>query len=250
VSVISQIERACGLAASSCTLPDGRDVPCFEPASEAQSAKLLAQCSAEGWTVLPRGCGSKLARRPLPASIDLVLSSRGLTGILSDDADDGTVTVRAGTLWSELLEVVGSSGNMVYPLLDEPAGATVGGVFAAADPGSSPPQAPRLRDQVLGMTLLLGDGREVRSGGRLVKNVTGYDLHRLLIGSHGTLAFVTSLSLRVHVDRGLRPRSRPVVPPGERRALPGQGLMARIESALDPSGVFPKGRLHAGSAAR
>ena len=252
MNVGQRIHTALGIDADECHLPDGRRIPRVEPRDEVQAAELLRLCGAEGWTALPVGCGSKLGLRPLPEKLDLALSTRALEGIVAHEPDDGTITVRAGTGWSDLAGLVGTAGDHLIPTPAGPTNATVGGVYVAADPGVAPIAGFGTRDQVLGMRMLLTDGRAVTSGGRLVKNVTGYDLHRLVIGSHGTLALVTELSLRVH------PGSAPAQEPADRAVAERSGavdataarIMARIEDALDPGRVLPKGRLFAREAVR
>jgi len=107
------------------------------------------------------------------------------------------VTVEAGLPWATLQETLAARGQWLP--LDPPAlpGATVGGTVAANVSGPKRLQYGTLRDLVIGCRFLLADGSAGRSGGRVVKNVTGYDIHKLLIGSLGTLALITEVSFKI-----------------------------------------------------
>lgn len=120
----------------------------------------------------------------------------GESGIVEYVPGDGTLTARAGTPWRTLAEAVAEGGHRLTPDLPRCPG-TLGGVLGAGLSGEDRVRFGPLRHQVLGMTFVDGKGRAVRSGGRLVKNVTGFDLHRLLAGARGTLGVITEASLRL-----------------------------------------------------
>lgn len=167
------------------------------PASEEEAAEVLGLARAERWSVLPVGNGTKLGWARPPERLDLALSTRNLAGILAYEPDDGTLTARAGTPWSSLVEATRARHHL-SPELPGASRATLGGVLGAGASGFDRLRHGPLRHQVLGLRALHADGSVVKSGGRVVKNVTGYDLHRLWCGSQGTLCFLLEASLRLY----------------------------------------------------
>jgi glycolate oxidase FAD binding subunit len=133
--------------------------------------------------------------RPVTAA---PLDVRGHRGIVSYDPSELVVTVRAGTPLAELEAALDAQGQM---LACEPphyaAGSTVGGMTAAGLSGPRRPWAGSVRDFVLGCRVITGHGRHLRFGGQVMKNVAGYDVSRLMAGSHGCLGLVTEVSLKV-----------------------------------------------------
>lgn len=155
-----------------------------------------------GATLLPRLGG---AARPEPSEDADVLALDGLSGIVDHPAADLTVTVRAGTPVAELASALAEAGQEcpIEPLAGAdgaPLGSTVGGRVSAALAGPRQLGAGRVRDWVLRVRYVTGEGRVAHAGGATVKDVTGYDLCRLLTGSWGTLAVLTEVTLK------LRPR--------------------------------------------
>ena len=133
----------------------------------------------------------------LPARLDCYLSASHLKGVEDYEPADSTVTVQAGTRLRELQQLLAKSRQFMP--WDPPSGerATVGGVLASGEPGFRRQPGARPRDLLLGFDALLADGTPVSAGGRVVKNVAGYELMKLLVGSRGTLAFLTRVHLRV-----------------------------------------------------
>jgi len=186
---------------------DERTWPLVAPASDDEWRAFVDLAAREGWSVLPLGRGTKLGWTRTARHVDVVCSTRRTTGVVAHEPTDGTLTVRAGTTLGALEEAVHAGGHALVPDVprsgsgardeptpDEP---TIGGVVASAHSGWDRLRHGPVRDQVLGSRLLLGDGTIARSGGRLVKNVTGYDLHRLHTGSFGTLGVLLDISLRL-----------------------------------------------------
>ncbi len=131
--------------------------------------------------------------------VDAVLDLSGLAGVLTHNPGDMTVSVRAGTPLRALAEELAPHGQHVS--LDAARiadGATVGGLVATGDAGPSALVYGTLRDLVIGVTVVLADGTVARSGGHVIKNVAGYDLAKLLHGSHGTLGVLAEVVLRLH----------------------------------------------------
>lgn len=162
------------------------------PSSAAEAGALLRRAGEEGRRVLPRGRGDGPA-----GGADLVIASSGLGGSPDHEPADLTVTAGAGVTLGELDTVVRREGQWLP--LDPPASgaATLGEVVARGIGGPLSFAFGRPRDHVLGLTLVDGEGRVLELGGRVVKNVAGFDLVRLVGGSRGALGMITSVSLRL-----------------------------------------------------
>ena len=164
--------------------------------------------------------------------IGVDLTTDGLTRVLEHDPGDLTCTVESGVRLSELREVLAAAGQRLS--LDPPGDPTVGALLARNVSGPLRHRFGAPRDLVLGVTLVLGDGTVANAGGKVVKNVAGYDLARLVCGSEGRLAFIARASFRLHplpkaartlVGRDLRRRTRrrrapPLAAPAERARRP------------------------------
>jgi glycolate oxidase FAD binding subunit len=140
------------------------------------------------------GGGSRLGQGNPLKRADLALEATGLDGILELDAEDGVVHVRAGTEIAAVRESVRAEG-WELPMDPPGAGASVGGALASAAVG---PRFGHPREIVLGLEVTLASGARIRCGGRVVKNVTGYDLGKLYIGSFGSLGVIEAAWLRLH----------------------------------------------------
>lgn len=167
------------------------------PWNAEQAAAVLRVCSENGWAVEAAGSGTWLDWGRPPARLDVVLSTERLAGVTDYEPADLVISVAAGTPLAEVAETVTADRQLLG--LDPPArpGATVGATIALASAGPLRLSLGTPRDQVLGLELVTGDGRIVRLGGRVVKNVAGYDLVRLAIGSWGTLGLITRAHLRL-----------------------------------------------------
>ncbi len=153
--------------------------------------------------VIPRGAGTQLGFGNVPRRADCFLSMDSFVGVDAIDASDGVCHAGAGTPLSDLRDAAERAG-WELPIDDAGRGGTLGGALATA---SLAPRAlgwGRPRDVVLGCEVVLADGTETRCGGRVVKNVTGYDMARLYTGSLGSLGVITGAWLR------LRPRPEAV----------------------------------------
>jgi glycolate oxidase FAD binding subunit len=177
-----------------------RPAAIVSPWNVEQAAAVLRVCSEEGWIVEPSGGGTWLDWGRPPERVDVLLSAERLAGVTDHQPADLTVSVAAGTPLHEIAETV-SADRQTLGL--DPAvrpGATIGAVIAHASAGPLRLSMGTPRDQVLGLELVTGDGRIVNVGGRVVKNVAGYDLVRLVVGSRGTLGFITRAHLRLKPD--------------------------------------------------
>lgn len=125
------------------------------------------------------------------------LSTAGYEGIVSYEPAELVITVKAGTKLSELKAVLAQHNQMLGFEPPDYGDSTIGGTYACALTGPSRPFRGSLRDFVLGTKLIDGQGRYLSFGGRMIKNVAGYDVSRMLVGSKGSMAVVTEMSLRV-----------------------------------------------------
>ena len=209
------------------------------PRTREEVAKLLASAAAAGLAVVPQGGRTALALgRPLDR-YDVALDLRGLDRIVAYEPRDLTATVEAGVTLSELQSRLGEHGQFlpVDPPPDDRV--TVGGLLASARSGAWRGHLPAVRDLVIGMTVALPDGSLVRSGGRVVKNVSGYDLHRLHTGALGTLGVIVEASFKLAplpaATRSLAVRCEDVAGAAELAlALRDAVLPARALSVLAP----------------
>src|SRR3989454_3819289 len=166
------------------------------PTDDAECAALLADASRERRTVRIAGGMTKSYLGELRAT-DLELRTTRLAGIVDHVPADLTVTVAAGTRVADLASTLAKAGQFL-PLDPPHAGeATVGGVIAASSNGFWCARYGGVRDLLIGTRTALVDGTVVRSGGRVVKNVAGYDLNKLLAGSLGTLGVIVEATLKV-----------------------------------------------------
>ncbi|MCZ2815803.1 FAD-binding oxidoreductase [Modestobacter sp. VKM Ac-2984] len=167
------------------------------PGSTEETAAVLRAAAAAGLTVVPRGRGTKLSWGRPPESADVVLDLSRMNRVLDHAAGDLIVDTQAGALLSDVQQTAGSAGQRLA--LDEPvAGGTVGGMLATNASGPGRVAVGTARDLLIGVTVVRADGVVAKAGGRVVKNVAGYDLGKLVIGSFGTLVVVTQAVFRLH----------------------------------------------------
>jgi glycolate dehydrogenase FAD-binding subunit len=169
-----------------------------EPGSEQELAKVLKLANDAALAVIPRGGGTKLAWGNPPQRADIVLSTARLNAVLEYAWSDLTLIVEAGCTMKQLRETLAQIGQRLAldPLW--PSRATIGGVLSTNDSGALRLRFGSLRDLIIGVTLALPDGTLAKSGGKVVKNVAGYDLPKLATGALGTLGIITSATFRLH----------------------------------------------------
>jgi glycolate oxidase FAD binding subunit len=170
----------------------------LEPANEQQVAAALRFANDASLAVIPRGGGTKLSWGNPPSRVDVILSTARLDKIIEHPWADLTVSVEAGCTVQKLQSALAKHGQRLAldPLW--PAQATIGGVLSTNDSGSLRLRFGALRDLIIGVTLALPDGTLASSGGKVVKNVAGYDLPKLVTGALGTLAVITRAVFRLH----------------------------------------------------
>lgn len=196
------------LAAACPSLTDGTAadavagvVPSFvaSPSSTAEVSALLREAAAAGLTVVPRGAGTGLAWGAPPSRCDLVVDLRSMDQVVEHEAGDLVARVQAGATIGQLAVTFGSgSGSGQQLALDVPAEATVGGVVATGTAGPRRFRYGAPRDLLIGITVVRADGVVAHAGGKVVKNVAGYDLAKLFAGSQGTLGVITEAAFRLH----------------------------------------------------
>jgi glycolate oxidase FAD binding subunit len=167
------------------------------PASTAEVAEVLRAAAGHGLTVVPRGRGTKMTWGRPPEQADVVVDLSRMAAVLEHAAGDLIVKTEAGALLSDVQTTVGSAGQRLS--LDESVpGSSIGGVLATNLSGPGRVAVGTARDLLLGVTVVRADGVVAKAGGRVVKNVAGYDLGKLVIGSFGTLVVVTEAVFRLH----------------------------------------------------
>lgn len=166
------------------------------PADAEEIGQVLVLAAREGLAVLPRGSGTKFSLGGRPRAADLFLSLERLNQIVDYDAPNLTLTVQAGARIGELRRVLTAGGNL-FPLDAPFEEATIGGILATNASGPKRLLYGTARDMVLGVRAVLANGEAVRFGGKVVKNVAGYDMNKLLIGSWGTLGVLTEATFRL-----------------------------------------------------
>ena len=201
------------------------------PHTEAELASVIACAHDNNWRVLPCGSGSKISWGGLASGVELVVSTKRLNQVIQHAIGDLTVTVEAGTKFAEVQATLAKAGQFLALDPDNPESATIGGIVATASTGSLRQRYGGVRDQLLGITFVRSDGEIAKAGGRVVKNVAGYDLMKLFTGSYGTLGIFTSMTFRVYP---LPEASTTVVLTGEADAI-AQALAAMRSSALTPT---------------
>jgi glycolate oxidase FAD binding subunit len=167
------------------------------PATREELASALAAAGEAGTPVRFRGAGTKQAWPPAPPPDALELSTAGLTQIVEHNAGDLTAVLEAGVPLAEAQALFAKAGQRLA--LDPPdGGATIGGVVASGDTGPLRGRYGGPRDLVVGMRVALSDGTLSKSGGKVIKNVAGYDIAKLFAGSFGTLGAIVEVSVRLH----------------------------------------------------
>jgi glycolate oxidase FAD binding subunit len=170
----------------------------LEPVNEQQLAAVLRLANDAGLAVIPSGSGTKLSWGNPPARADIILSTARLDKIIEHAWADLTVSVEAGCTIQKLQEALARHGQRLAldPLWPEKA--TISGILSTNDSGPLRLRFGALRDLIIGVTLALPDGTLASSGGKVVKNVAGYDLPKLVTGALGTLAVITRAVFRLH----------------------------------------------------
>jgi glycolate oxidase FAD binding subunit len=167
------------------------------PASTEQTAALLRAAARHDLRVVARGAGTKLGWGTPPTGVDVVVDTTEMSGVVEHVSGDLVCVVRAGTPVAELQAHLAGARQQLA--LDSPLSlATVGGTIAASTSGPRRLLYGTPRDLIIGITFVRADGVVAKAGGKVVKNVAGYDFGKLLTGSFGTLGVITEAVVRLH----------------------------------------------------
>jgi glycolate oxidase FAD binding subunit len=197
------------------------------PESTEEAAAVLTEAAARKLAVVVRGSGTKMDWGYPPERVDLIVDTHRLTGIVEHAAGDLITVVRAGTTMGKLAG--GLAGQQLA--LDAAPDATVGGTVAVNTSGPRRMLYGTTRDLLIGITVVRPDGKVARAGGKVVKNVAGYDLGKLFTGSYGTLGLITECAFRLHP----RPAASAVV--RRRFADPAEAVAAVLAAQVVPSAL-------------
>ncbi|MBP1596471.1 MAG: linked oxidase-like protein [Acidobacteria bacterium] len=168
------------------------------PESAEELAQLMKEAHGAGACMIPIGAGTQLKFGNPPRAADLAVHTARLQGVVEYEPANLTVSARAGTPLRHLQEILRAE-NQFLPLDPPHAGrATLGGIVACASSGPIRFRYGTVRDMLIGIRVVHADGTPTKSGGKLVKNVSGYDMCKLYAGSLGTLGITTELTFRVH----------------------------------------------------
>ncbi|HEV2662657.1 MAG TPA: FAD-binding oxidoreductase [Ktedonobacteraceae bacterium] len=203
-----------------------------EPGSEEEVAAVLAFASREGLKVLPRGGGTQLTLGSAPTGGDIVLSTARLNQLVEHAPHDMTATAQAGLPLSELQTKLASTRQWLALDAVLKPGATIGGIIATNVSGARRLRFGGVRDQIIGVRVVLSDGTIARGGGKVVKNVAGYDLPKLFTGSLGTLGVIVAATFRLYPQTSA---SRTVLLPAPDPASLCELAVRVINSTLVPT---------------
>jgi len=201
------------------------------PHTPEELAEVMTLAHREQWRVLPCGSGSKLGWGGLVEGAEVVVSTQRLNRLIEHAVGDLTVTVEAGCKFSHLQQTLKAANQFLAIDPPYPEAATIGGILATSVTGSLRHGYGGIRDMVLGISLVRADGQTAKAGGRVVKNVAGYDLMKLFTGSYGTLGTLSQVTLRVYP---LPMASTTVLLTGEAEAL-AQASKILLASTLTPT---------------
>ena len=171
-----------------------------EPGTIEETSEVMKLASREGLAVSPRGGGTKMGLGNPPREVDLILSTARMDRIIEHVPGDQIVRTQAGLKLQDLQESLAESDQMLG--IDPPEeGATIGGIVAANSSGPRRLRYGTVRDLIIGIKVVLADGTVAKAGGKVVKNVAGYDLSKLFTGSLGTLGVIAEANFRLHPIR-------------------------------------------------
>jgi glycolate oxidase FAD binding subunit len=167
----------------------------IQPETSEQICAALRLANEENWIVVPFGGGTRQRAGHTLERVDVVLSTERLQKIECYDPGDLTISLQAGVSITHAIQTC--AGHRQLLPVEAPEGATIGGALAAADAGPLRAGFGSLRDFCIGISFITGDGAIGRGGGRVVKNVAGYDLMKLMIGSYGSLGVIISANFKL-----------------------------------------------------
>ncbi len=204
------------------------------PETAEQVAQIVALANQQGLTLLTRGGGSRINLGGIPEQFDILLETTKLTRLLEHEAPDLTCHVEAGITLAALQAQLATKGQRLA--LDPPDAqqATIGGILASNASGPKRLRYGTARDMVIGLQVVQASGEVARSGGRVVKNVAGYDLNKLYIGSLGTLGIIVEANFKL---QPLPANERTLILTFSNAADAMQTVIAILGSLLTPSAI-------------
>ncbi len=167
------------------------------PGTQEEVSKVVAACAATGTPMLPWGGGTAVGQGNAPSAAPVVIGLDRLDRVVEFDPENLCVTVEAGMPLARLQELVATKQELLPLDPPEAERATLGGLVAADQSGPSRLLHGTARDWVLGLRVVLPDGERIRCGGRVIKNVSGYDMNKLFIRSFGTLGILTEVTVKL-----------------------------------------------------
>jgi glycolate oxidase FAD binding subunit len=186
------------LSLESKTLGDGVTATAVERPSRVEELQDIVRRRAEaGEPIYPQGGGTSLNYGGVPRAPGVAIETRSLARVIDYPAADMTITVEAGMTLAELAATLDKEGQRLTLDAPDAQRATLGGIYATNTSGPRRYGLGRPRDQIIGISFVTSDGEVIKGGGRVVKNVAGYDFPRLLTGSMGTLGIITQMTLKV-----------------------------------------------------
>jgi glycolate oxidase FAD binding subunit len=169
----------------------------IEPGSIEEASALHQLADSEGLSVAPRGSGTKMLLGNPPSALDLIVSTARMNEVIEHVPGDQIVRVQAGIKLETLQEQLAGSDQILG--IDPPEkGATIGGIIATNSSGPRRLRYGTIRDLIIGITVVLANGTVAKAGGKVVKNVAGYDLSKLFTGSLGTIGLIATANFRLH----------------------------------------------------
>ncbi|GAA1251195.1 FAD-binding oxidoreductase [Oryzihumus leptocrescens] len=202
------------------------------PGSTAETSAVMRVAAVHDLAVVVRGAGNRLTWGAPPERCDLLVDSTRMDAVVEHASGDLVVVVQAGCRLDVLQQRLAGAGQWLA--VDPPRPGTVGGTVAAALSGPTRLAHGAVRDLVIGMTMVRADGVVAHSGGKVVKNVAGYDVGKLLTGSYGTLGVITEVAFRLHP----LPKARSWVSlPRHSAAAVHEALQRVVHSQLVPGAV-------------
>jgi glycolate oxidase FAD binding subunit len=192
--ITEQLKQSLGLTTADGSLPQA----VVYPQTEAELCEVMACACAHRWRVLPFGHGSKLSWGGLARGFELAISTLRLNQVIDHAVGDMTLTAAAGLKLADLKPQLAQHGQFLAIDPTYPDSASLGGVVATADTGSLRQRYNSVRDMLIGISFVRYDGKLAKAGGRVVKNVAGYDLMKLMTGAYGSLGIVSQVTFRLY----------------------------------------------------
>lgn len=207
--------------------------PIVSPQSTDELRSLMAWATQDHKTVLVCGNATKLGWGTPISGTDIIISTRNLNQIVDHAVGDLTVTVQAGIRFHDLQAHLNAQGQMLPIDPSHPEHATLGGILSTRDAGSLRQRYGSVRELCLGLSFVRADGELAKGGGRVVKNVAGYDLMKLMTGAFGSLGILSEVTLRLYP---MQEESHTVLLSGSKDAI--ATLTAKLlDSTLTPVSV-------------